>query len=215
MILEMSGLSAAEKQNWLLSAVAPRPVALASTISRHGRVNLSPFSFFNVFSSEPPILIFSPALRIRDGSRKHTIINLLEVAEVAISIVDISILAQVNIASAEYPEGVNEFEFAGFTQSPSTRIRPPFVKESKISMECRMLELKPMGRQGGAGNLVICEVLVMHVSESLLDQQQKIDPGKFRQVARLGGDWYTRMDESLLFKLPKPQGLPEKWRQNK
>ena len=212
MTLNMAELNAAEKQHWLLSAVAPRPVALASTVSRDGLVNLSPFSFFNVFSSEPPVLIFSPSLRIRDGSIKHTLLNMMEVPEVAISIVDISILARVNIASAEYPRHENEFDYAGFTEMSSSRIQPPFVKESRVSMECRMMEIKPMGKQGGAGNLVICEVLVMHVCESVLDEHQKIDPGKFRQVARLGGDWYCRMEESVLFKLPKPRGLPEKWK---
>jgi flavin reductase (DIM6/NTAB) family NADH-FMN oxidoreductase RutF len=204
MILHMSELSAAEKQNWLVSAVAPRPIALASTISRDGQVNLSPFSFFNVFSSEPPILIFSPARRIRDASRKHTLINIEEVAEVAISIVDASILDQVNISSAEFPDGVNEFEPAGFTESPSVAIRPPFVKESRVNMECKVKEIKPLGRQGGAGNLIICEVLVMHIDESILDGHQKICPLKFGQVGRLGGDWYCSMDEFILFKLPKP-----------
>ncbi len=204
MILNMPDLTAAEKQSWLLSAVAPRPIALASTISRDGRVNLSPFSFFNVFSSEPPVLIFSPSRRLRDASRKHTLINIEEVGEVAISIVDASILDKVNIASAEYPDGVNEFECAGFTEMESTRIRPPFVAESKISMECRVIEMKPMGRLGGAGNLIICEVLVMHINENILDTDHKICPVKFEQVARLGGDWYARMSGEILFKLPKP-----------
>src|SRR5665213_1697293 len=211
MILEMSGLSASEKQNWLLSAIAPRPVALASTIDRDGKINLSPFSFFNVFSSEQPILIFSPARRIRDGSGKHTLLNIEEVPQVAISIVDVSILNQVNISIADYADGVNELEYAGFTEMRSTLIRPPFVKESKISMECKVIEIKPMGKRGGAGNLIICEVLVMHVDESILDRDQKICPVKFEQIARLGGDWYCRMDKEVLFKLPKPAGLPEKW----
>jgi flavin reductase (DIM6/NTAB) family NADH-FMN oxidoreductase RutF len=210
MTLTMSELTAAEKQNLLLSAIAPRPIALASTIDRDGKVNLSPFSFFNVFSSEPPILIFSPSLRLRDGTRKHTLMNIEEVPEVAISIVDISILEQVNIASAEYPDGVNEFEYAGFTEMRSTRIKPPCVKESKVSMECKVKEIKPMGRMGGAGNLIICEVLVMHIDESILNSDQRIDPAKFQQIARLGEDWYCRMDESVLFKLLKPIGLPEK-----
>ena len=191
--------------NLLIGLVAPRPIALASTICRDGKVNLSPFSFFNVFSSEPPILIFSPSRRIRDASRKHTLMNIEEVGEVAISIVDASILDRVNIASAEYPDGANEFECAGFTEMKSTKIRPPFVKESKVSMECKVMEVKPMGRQGGAGNLIICEVLVMHVNENILDADQKICPIKFGQVGRLGGDWYANMDEFILFKLPKPQ----------
>ena len=205
MILNMPELTTVQKQNWLLSAVAPRPIALASTISRDGKVNLSPFSFFNVFSSEPPILIFSPARRIRDASRKHTLMNIEEVGEVAISVVDASILDRVNIASAEYPDGVNEFTCAGFTEMKSTKIRPPFVKESKVSMECKVIEVKPMGRQGGAGNLIICEVLVMHVDEHILDEKRNICPAKFGQVGRLGGDWYAGMDEFVLFQLPKPQ----------
>ncbi len=211
-MLNMAELTAAQKQNWLLSAVAPRPIALASTVNRDGQVNLSPFSFFNVFSSDPPILIFSPARRIRDGSRKHTLMNIEEVAEVAISIVDASILQQVNIASAEYPDGVNEFEWAGFTQMPSTRIRPPFVKESKVSMECKVREIKPMGKSGGAGNLIICEVLVMHIDEEVLNEAGSICPIKFSQVARLGADWYTQVAETALFKLCKPEGLPERYK---
>jgi flavin reductase (DIM6/NTAB) family NADH-FMN oxidoreductase RutF len=204
MILQMSELSAAEKQQWLVSAVAPRPIALASTVSRHGQVNLSPFSFFNVFSSEPPILIFSPARRIRDASRKHTLMNIEEVGEVAISIVDASILDQANIASADFPEGENEFEWAGFTEWPSVTISPPFVKESRVSMECKVNEIIPMGSKGGAGNLIICEVLVMHIDETILGTDQKICPVKFGQIGRLGGDWYCSMDEFVLFKLPKP-----------
>ena len=205
MILNMSELTTLEKQSWLLSTVAPRPIALASTISRDGKVNLSPFSFFNVFSSEPPILIFSPSRRIKDGSRKHTLLNIEEVGQVAISIVDASILDKVNIASAEYPDGVNEFDKAGFTQIKSMKIKPPFVKESKVSMECKVIEVKPMGKQGGAGNLIICEVLVMHIDEGILDEKKNICPIKFGQVGRLGGDWYANMDEFILFKLPKPQ----------
>jgi flavin reductase (DIM6/NTAB) family NADH-FMN oxidoreductase RutF len=210
MILHMPDLTAVEKQNWLLSAVTPRPIALASTINREGQVNLSPFSFFNVFSSEPPILIFSPARRIRDGSRKHTLMNIEEVGEVAISIVDASILDKVNIASGDYPDGVNEFQYAGFTEMKSVKIKPPFVKESKISMECKVIELKPMGRQGGAGNLVICEVLVMHIDERILDEKMKICPVKLNPVARLGADWYAWITEHNLFTLPKPYGIPEK-----
>jgi flavin reductase (DIM6/NTAB) family NADH-FMN oxidoreductase RutF len=204
MILQMSDLTTAQKQYWLLSAVAPRPIALASTINRKGQINLSPFSFFNVFSSEPPILIFSPSLKIRDGARKHTLMNLEEVPEVAISIVDASILDRVNHASAEFPHGINEFEEAGFTQHASTKIHPPFVKESKVSMECKVIEIKPVGKKGGAGNLIICEVLAMHVDESILDADGKVSPVEFQQIARLGGDWYARMDASVLFKLPKP-----------
>jgi flavin reductase (DIM6/NTAB) family NADH-FMN oxidoreductase RutF len=205
MILNVSDLTTLEKQNWLLSSIAPRPIALASTIRRDGKVNLSPFSFFNVFSSEPPVLIFSPSRRIRDASRKHTLMNIEQIAEVAISVVDFSMLNQVNTASAEYPEGVNEFEMAGLSPVSSTRIRPPFVRESKVSIECKVIEIKPMGISAGAGNLIICEVLVIHVEESILDENQKICPIKLHQVGRLGGDWYCHIEEGALFKLPKPQ----------
>jgi flavin reductase (DIM6/NTAB) family NADH-FMN oxidoreductase RutF len=204
MTIEMAGLTTAQKQSWLLSAVAPRPIALASTINRRGQINLSPFSFFNVFSSEPPIVIFSPSLKIRDGARKHTLMNLEEVPQVAISIVDASILDRVNHASAEFPHGVNEFEEAGFTQHASSKIHPPFVKESKLSMECKVIEIKPVGKKGGAGSLIICEVLMMHVDESIIDTDGRVSPIEFQQIARLGGDWYARMDASVLFKLPKP-----------
>jgi len=204
MLIEMSHLSAADKQSWLLSAVAPRPIALASTINKNGQVNLSPFSFFNVFSSEPPIVIFSPALRIRDGSRKHTLINVEEIPEVAISIVDIAILEKVNTSSAEFPFGINEFREAGFTEEESITIRPPYVKEAKVSLECSVIEVRSLGKKGGAGNLIICEVQTIHVDTSILDSNGKIDPVRFVQVARLGDDWYTKTDKVVLFKLPKP-----------
>ena len=204
MTIDLSAISTAEKQNWLNSAVAPRPIALASTISKNGEVNLSPFSFFNVFSSNPPIVILAPNRRVRNGTRKHTIMNLEEVPEVAISIVDLSILEKVNQSSAEYARGVNEFHEVGLTEVPSQSIRPPFVKESRISMECRVIELKSLGDNAGAGTLVIAEVNLMHVDDGLLDQNGVIDPERFQQVARLGQDWYTHTDPSVLFKLPKP-----------
>jgi flavin reductase (DIM6/NTAB) family NADH-FMN oxidoreductase RutF len=204
MIVDLNNLSPAEKQYYLQHAVAPRPICFASTIDKEGHVNLSPFSFFNLFSSNPPILIFSPARRVRDNTTKHTLQNVLEVPEVVINIVTYDMVQQTSLASCEYPDDVNEFIKAGFTEEKATQIKPPMVKESKIKMECRVLEVKPLGTEGGAGNLVICEVLIMHIDDSLLDSNNKIDQRKINHVARLGGDWYCKVDESNLFIVPKP-----------
>ena len=204
MILDLRELGSAEIQSYLQHAVAPRPVCFASTIDSNGVVNLSPFSFFNLFSSNPPILIFSPARRVRDNSTKHTLENVYEIPEVVINMVDEDMVQQVSLASCEYPKGTNEFLKSGFTATPSTLIRPPMVAESKIKMECRVIEIKPLGNIGGAGNLVICEVLLMHIHDSILDENGRIDQMKTRQVARLGGDWYCRTNESNLFKVAKP-----------
>ena len=198
-------LNAPQMQQWLQHAVAPRPIAFASTVNAEGQVNLSPFSFFNMFSSKPPIVVFSPARRVRDNTTKHTLLNVLAVPEVVINIVDHDMVQQMSLSSCEYPAGVNEFIKAGFTMEPSLRIRPPRVWESKVQLECRVLEVKPLGDQGGAGNLVICEVLLMHVNDSILNAEATmIDQRKLKHVARLGGDWYCRVDESSLFIVPKP-----------
>lgn len=189
---------------YLQGAVAPRPIAFASTVDAAGNVNLSPFSFFNVFGTVPPTLIFSPNRRVRDGSVKHTLENVLEVAEVAINIVDFSMTEQMSLSSCEYPRGVNEFEKSGFTERPSTKIRPPLVLESKASFECKVLEVKSMGNTGGAPNLVICEVVMAHFSEEILDERGMIDQRKTDWVARLGGDWYVRASGDALFEIPKP-----------
>lgn len=189
---------------YLQHAIAPRPIAFASTIDKEGNVNLSPFSFFNLFSSNPPIVIFSPARRVRDNTTKHTLQNVEIVPEVGINIVDYSMVQQVSLASCEYPKGINEFIKAGFTEEKASLIAPPLVKESKIKLECKVLEVKPLGAGGGAGNLVICEVLLMHIDESVLDSNGKPDQAKYDLVARLGGDWYCRADEKSLFKVPKP-----------
>jgi flavin reductase (DIM6/NTAB) family NADH-FMN oxidoreductase RutF len=197
-------LSAADVQNFLQHAIAPRPIALASTIDENGQVNLSPFSFFNLFSSNPPIVIFSPARRVRDNSTKHTLENVLAVPEVVINIVDYDMVQQVSLASCDFAKEINEFNKAGFTMEPASLVRPPMVKESRIKMECRVLEVKPLGTEGGAGNLVIAEVLMMHVAESILNEEGKIDQQKMHHVARLGGDWYCKVDETNLFKVAKP-----------
>ena len=205
MILDLATLTPVLRQNFLQYAIAPRPICFASTVDKSGQVNLSPFSFFNMFSSTPPILIFSPARRVRDNTTKHTLHNVLEVPEAVINIVDYDMVRQASLASCEYPKGTNEFLKAGFTEAPATCVRPPLVKESKISIECKVLEVKPLGEEGGAGNLVICEALCMHIDDSILDEEKKmIDQRRIHHVARLGGDWYCKVDEHTLFQVEKP-----------
>jgi flavin reductase (DIM6/NTAB) family NADH-FMN oxidoreductase RutF len=202
--LILKDLSPADSQNYLQHAIAPRPVCFASTMDAAGNVNLSPFSFFNLFSSNPPVVIFSPARRVRDNTTKHTLQNVQEVGEVVINIVDYDMVQQASLASCDFPKETNEFFKAGFTAEKATMVSPPMVKESKIKMECRVLEIKPLGNGGGAGNLVICEVLCMHIDESILDENKKIDQRKMHHIARLGGDWYCKVDETNLFKVAKP-----------
>lgn len=204
MQFDLSLLPAVEKQYYLQQIVAPRPICFASTIDLDGHVNLSPFSFFNVFSAQPPIVIFSPARRVRDNTTKHTLENVQQVPEVVIHMVTEDMVQQQSLASCEFPREVNEFEKAGFTQEPATRVRPPMIKECKIKMECRVQEIKPLGNEGGAGNLVICEVLVIHIDDSLLDHDKKMDPRRLPLVARLGGDWYSVVNEQSLFQVAKP-----------
>jgi flavin reductase (DIM6/NTAB) family NADH-FMN oxidoreductase RutF len=204
MQIDIPSLPISEVQNWLQHAIAPRPICLASTVDKNGQVNLSPFSFFNLFSSQPPIIIFSPSRRVRDSSIKHTLENLMEVPEVVVNIVDIDMVHQVSLASVDYAKGLNEFVKSGLTEIPATLLRPPMVKESKIKMECRVNEIKSLGDKGGAGNLVIAEVLRMHVDDSILDEHQMIDQRKIHHVARLGGHWYCRVDETNLFQVEKP-----------
>lgn len=202
--IHLKDIKPSDAQNYLQHAIAPRPICFASTIDKAGNVNLSPFSFFNLFSSNPPVVIFSPARRVRDNTTKHTLENVLEVPEVVINMVDYDMVQQTSLASCEYPKGSNEFIKAGFTEEKATLVAPPMVKESKIKLECKVLEVKPLGTSGGAGNLVICEVLCMHIDESILDAENKIDQAKMHHVARLGGDWYSKVDETNLFKVAKP-----------
>ena len=204
MLFNLEDLKPAEKQYYLQHVIAPRPVCFASTINKAGEVNLSPFSFFNMFSSNPPIVIFSPARRVRDNTTKHTLQNVLEVPEVVINIVTFDMVQQVSLASCEFPKGINEFVKAGFTAEPATLVKPPMVKESKVKMECRVIEVKPLGESGGAGNLVICEILRLHIDDSLLDENKKIDQRRINHIARLGGDWYCVVNEQNLFKVEKP-----------
>ena len=202
--LDLKNLKAAEVQNYLQHAIAPRPICFASTINVAGEINLSPFSFFNLFSSNPPVVVFSPSRRVRDNTTKHTLQNVLDVPEVAINIVDFEMVQQVSLSSCEFSSGTNEFIKAGFTMQSASLIKPPMVKESKVKLECKVLEVKPLGTSGGAGNLVICEVLCMHIEESILNDNNMIDQTKLHHVARLGGDWYCKVDENNLFKVAKP-----------
>jgi flavin reductase (DIM6/NTAB) family NADH-FMN oxidoreductase RutF len=197
-------LSAAQLQTYLQGAVAPRPIAFASTIDQDGQVNLSPFSFFNLFSTKPPILIFSPARRVRDNTTKHTLENALAVPEVVINVVNYAIVEQASLASTEYDKNVNEFVKAGLTPIPSELVKPPRVAESPVSFECKVQQVIPMGTEGGAGNLILCEVLLMHINEAILDEKGAISPFKIDLVARMGGDWYARANGEALFEIPKP-----------
>lgn len=189
---------------YLLGAVAPRPIAFASTVDSNGTVNLSPFSFFNVFGSNPPTLVFSPARRVRDNSIKHTLENVYETKEVVINVVNYAMVQQTSLASCEYDKGVNEFIKAGFTALPSTLVKPPRVGESPVAFECKVNQVIETGTSGGAGNLVICEVLLMHIKEEILNEKGQIDPQRIDLVARMGGDWYCRASGDALFEVPKP-----------
>ncbi len=205
MTINISELSLPIRQVWLQHSIAPRPIAFASTIDKEGNVNLSPFSFFNIFSINPAIIIFSPSRRGRDNTTKHTLENVLDVAEVGISICDYNMVQQMSLSSCEYPKGTDEFIKSGFTKQTSTYIKPPLVKEAKIKMECKVLEVKSLGEEGGAGQLVIAEILYLHVDESILnDKGDMIDQRKMNHVARLGGDWYCKVSSDNLFMVEKP-----------
>ncbi|GAB3224303.1 flavin reductase family protein [Hymenobacter seoulensis] len=190
---------------FMVGAVAPRPVAFVSTQDAEGNVNLSPFSFFNCFGSNPPILVFSPANRVRDNSQKHTLENVREVAECVIHICDYAMVEQMSLASTEYAKGVNEFVKAGFTEVASQQVRPPRVLEAPAAFECVVEQVVPLGTNNGAGNLVICRVVLAHFREDIiLPSGIGIDPEKLDAIARLGGDWYSRASGASLFEVPKP-----------
>lgn len=218
--IDPNTLSIPDLQHFLQSAVAPRPIAFVSSVDAEGNVNLSPFSFFNMFSTNPPILVFSPSRRARGNTTKHTLDNVLEHAEVSISIVNFPMVEQMSLASTEYERGVNEFIKAGFTQVPSTLIQPPRVGDAPVSFECKVLQVIPLGTEGGAGNLVICQVLLMHIREEYLGADGKLDTTKLDLVARMGGNWYSRATGDAFFEIPKPlltkgigvDALPEKVR---
>ncbi len=208
MLLRPSDVKTSVFHSYMLASIAPRPIAFASTIDKDGKPNLSPFSFFNAFGSNPPILIFSPSRRVRDNTIKHTLENIYETKEVVINVVNYAMVQQMSLASTEYPKGVNEFVKAGFTPVQSELIKPFRVKESPVQMECKVLEVKETGDQGGAANLIICEILLMHIDDSILTEEQKIDPNKIDLIARMGGDLYCRASGSALFSVPKPLSVP-------
>ena len=193
-----------ESQNLLKHAIAPRPICFASTVDAKGNVNLSPFSYFNLFSGNPPVVIFSVLRKVRNNTTKNTLENVLEVPEVAINIVDYKLVQQVSLSSCEYPKETDEFVKTGFTKVPSLTIKPPRVKESPVQMECKVLEVKSLGTEGGAGQLIICEVLMMHINENILDDNGGIDQQKLHHVARLGGNWYAKISSENLFEVQKP-----------
>lgn len=200
---EPKDLSTGRLHGYLLGAVSPRPICFASTVDGDGQVNLSPYSFFNVFSAKPPIMIFSPARRVRDNTTKHTLENVLETKEVVINIVSHSMVQQMSLSSTEYDKGVNEFKKAGFTETPSDLVKPPRVAEAPVQFECKVKEVVALGTEGGAGNLVICEVVKLHLNQAILDTEDKIDPFKIDTVARMGGNWYSRAKQGM-FEVPKP-----------
>lgn len=202
--LNTSDLTPMQLQNYLQYAIAPRPICFASTIDAAGNINLSPFSFFNMFSTNPPICIFSPARRVRDNTTKHTLENVLEVKECVINIVDYAMVQQMSLASTEYAKGVNEFEKAGFSMLESHLVKPPRVAEAPVQLECIVNQVIPLGEQNGAGNLILAEIKLIHIKEEILDSEGKIDQAKIDLVARLGGDWYCRVTPESLFKVAKP-----------
>jgi flavin reductase (DIM6/NTAB) family NADH-FMN oxidoreductase RutF len=190
-------------QGYLQSSVGPRPIAFASTVDQNGNPNLSPFSFFNVFSSNPPILVFSPARRVRDNTIKHTLINCEATKEVVINVVNFDIVQQMSLSSTEYADGVNEFLKSGLTMLPSEIVKPFRVAESPVQFECKVNQIISLGTEGGAGNLIICEVVKLHIDESILDENGNIDQHKIDLVSRMGANWYSRSNLGL-FEIPKP-----------
>ncbi len=201
---KVSELTNQETYQWLSDAIAPRPICFASTVDKNGNVNLSPFSFFNLVSSNPPVCVFSVSRRGRDGTLKHTLENVLEIPEVVINIVNYAMVQQMSLASTEYDKAVNEFQKSGFTELPSETVKPPRVKEAPVQLECVVNEVISLGNQGGAGNLVMAEVKVIHVNETILNENGKIDQFKIDHVARLGGNWYSRVTPESLFEVVKP-----------
>ncbi len=199
-----SEITSVQLQTIMQTAVSPRPIALASTVDKDGNSNLSPFSFFNMFSTVPPILIFSPSRRVRDNTTKHTLENVLEVPEVVIGTVNYPIVQQISLASTEYELGVNEFVKSGLTMKDADLVQSKLIEECPVNFECKVLEVKSLGTEGGAGNLVICEVQKIHIREEYLDENGNLNQQKLDMVARLGSNWYSRSNENSLFEVPKP-----------
>lgn len=222
MIIEPGSISTKDFHAYLLGSVAPRPIGFASTIDADGQPNLAPFSFFNVFGSQPPICVFSPARRVRDNTTKHTLQNVEATKEVVIAVVNYAMVHQMSLASCEYPDGINEFEKAGFTQGKAEKVRPYLVQESPVNLECKVLDIYKTGDQGGAGNLIICEIVKVHIKDEILGADQMIDPHKIDLVARMGKDYYCRASGDAVFEVPKPNtelgigfdNLPERVRKS-
>lgn len=197
-------IKTAALHSYLLGAVAPRPICFASTVDKDGNPNLSPFSFFNVFGSNPTTLVFSPSRKVRDNTLKHTLLNIYDTKEVVINVVNYAMVQQMSLSSCEYPKGVDEFEKSGFTKLPSEKVKAFRVAESPVQMECKVRDIIETGTEGGAGNLVICEVLVMHINDNILNEKNQIDPHKIDLVARMGGDHYCRASGNAVFDVAKP-----------
>ena len=216
LVIDPKELPIPQLHQYLIGSVGPRPICFASTVDANGVPNLAPFSFFNVFSANPPILVFAPNNSGRTGEPKHTLLNVKEVPEVVINVVTEAMVEQMNVAAAPLDRGVSEFEKAGFTLLKSDLVKPFRVAESPSQIECKVLEVKEMGVGGGAGNLVICQVVRIHIKEEVLNEEQKIDQRKMKLVGRLGGSWYSKTNEAALFELAQPMsptlgydGLPE------
>ena len=216
LVIDPKELPIPQLHQYLIGSVGPRPICFASTVDANGVPNLAPFSFFNVFSANPPILVFAPNNSGRTGEPKHTLLNVKEVPEVVINVVTEAMVEQMNVAAAPWDRGVSEFEKAGFTPLESDLVKPFRVAESPSQLECKVLEVKEMGVGGGAGNLVICQVVRIHIKEEVLNEEQKIDQRKMKLVGRLGGSWYSKTNEAALFELAQPMsptlgydGLPE------
>lgn len=201
--IDPKDLTPVQTQAYLQGAIGPRPIAFASTMDVNGVPNLSPFSFFNIFSSNPPILVFSPARRVRNNTVKHTLLNCEATKEVVINIANYDMVQQLSLSSTEYGDGVDEFIKSGFTKTPSDKIRPFRVAESPVQLECKVNEIIALGTEGGAGNLIICEVIKIHISEAVLNEKGTIDQHKIDLIARMGGDWYTRANKGM-FEVAKP-----------
>lgn len=204
MIIDPKEVATAKLHGYMLSAIAPRPIAFASTIDGEGNMNLAPYSFFNAFGSNPATLVFSPARRVRDNTIKHTLENVRLNSEVVINVVDYKMVQQMSLASCEYPAGTSEFIKAGFTPLASEKVKPFRVAESPVQFECVVKDIIETGMEGGAGNLIICEIVLMHVNDSVLGEDGRIDANKIDLVARMGGDWYCRASGDALFTIPKP-----------
>jgi len=185
-------------------AIAPRPICFVSTADIEGNINLSPFSYFNIVSQHPPVCLFSPLRRMQDNSSKHTLENLLETTELVINIVNYNMVQQQSLASTEYPKGINEFEKSGLTPLASVLVVPPRVAEAPVQLECKVRQIIPIADTPGAGNLILADILLMHIHDEQIDDDGRVDQAKLDLVARLGGDWYCRITKDNLFKVKKP-----------